>query len=1069
VSIIACPYFSSVTTRFLVVPMILLAVLFATVANAGAQVTTGDILGTVKDPSGAVIPNALVTLSNTGTQETHTMHADASGEYIFSLLQQGNYSVRVTAPGFQDVVVENIALNAGDRQRADASLSLGENTQQVEVSSAPASLESDTSVLDTTIPAKQAENLPLNGRNFVQLAQLAAGANEATPGAISNGNRPDDRRQTSAISVDAQSDTLNNELVDGMDNNERVIGTIGVRPSIDAIAEVQVQTNLYPAEVGNTPGAVVNVITRSGENVLHGSVYEFLRNDVFDARDFFATVGPKPEYRQNQFGGSLGGPIRKNKMFFFGDYEGYRIVQGVTTVNTVPTLFEEQNPGNLSDIGGPVIPAGQLNPISLNYLALYPAPNLPGTVNNFSYSPNNTQTSNTYDARVDQRFSNGDAIFVRYAYNGVYTNTASGLPEVNGIYPGGSVSYPGPARDTAQQVVVNYVHTFTPTLLLQLAAGYTRINNQSLPLNYGQDDGTKMGVVNSNLNELTSALPDVTITGYSELGDSQWLPITDLDNTYQYAGSVTQTIGHHTLKYGADLMRRDVEAEQNDQGPGAFSFITSPSSFALDNFLTGSVYTVERNMQLDSPNLRAWRYSAYVEDDWRAAPWLTLNLGLRYDVDTPDTEAHGYISNFNPATASLIIPGVNGGSATAGVKTDYFPIAPRIGFAATLRKGTLVRGGFGLVYFRDDTSPDLPLSNAPYAYSYAPEPFTTTFSTPLPLPALQSTTDLSGGIIGISTNYKDSRVEQFNLNVEQNVGKGTVLNLGYVGELGRELRLSPDIDLAPPAPNQPSCTSDCFVTRMPFYSQLPNISYIYMMQSGGYQDYHALQGTVRQRMAYGVSGIFTYTWSHAIGDTVGYSEGGLYTSAVPSQTATLERGNSDLDMRDRATVLLNYELPFGKSLKGAKGVLGKGWQFNAIDVWETGAPFSVANASPRSNTGIGSDRPNQVSSANLPNPSISEWFNTAAFQPQTFGTIGTARRDSVYGPHFRHFDASVFKNFSLSERYTLQLRAESFNLTNTPSFSEPAATLGVPGFGTISSTRTGSTPRQLQFAAHITF
>jgi hypothetical protein len=318
-------------------------------------------------------------------------------------------------------------------------------------------------------------------------------------------------------------------------------------------------------------------------------------------------------------------------------------------------------------------------------------------------------------------------------------------------------------------------------------------------------------------------------------------------------------------------------------------------------------------------------------------------------------------------------------------------------------------------------------------------------------------------------NYRNAYVQQINLNVEQDVGRGTVFNIGYVAELGRHYRITPDIDLAPPGPNQPGCSADCFVTRRPFNTQLPNVTSIQILSSEGYQNYNGLQASLRQRLAGGVTVNANYTWSHAIGDVVGFSTNGLYTSAVPSQTATLERGNSDLDIRNRFTIMLNYVLPFGSNLHGWQGIVGKGWQFNAIDVWETGAPLSVVNATPESNTGIASDRPNQIADARLSNPSINEWFNTSAFQAQPFGTIGSARRDSVYGPPFRHFDLSIFKNFQLTERFNLQARAESFNLTNTPSFAPPASTLGAPGFGTISSTRVGSTPRELQFALRLAF
>ena len=1028
---------------------------------ARAQVTTGDILGTVTDPSGSVLPNAAVVLTNKGTRETRTATSNGSGEYIFSLLQNGHYSITATAPGFKKIVLDDVPLSAGDRRREDLPMVLGENTQNVEVTAAPPSLETDTSVLSTVVTEKQVQDLPLNGRNFIQLAQLAAGANEATPGAIANGSRPDDRRQTAAVSVNAQSDTLNNQLVDGLDNNEATVGTIGVRPSVEAIAEFRVQTNLYPAEAGKTPGAVINLITKSGTNQFHGSAYEFLRNDIFDGRDFFATVGHKPEYRQNQFGGSLGGAIRRNKTFFFGDYEGLRIIQGTTTVSSVPTSFEEQNPGNLSDIGGPVIAASKLDPIALQYFALYPAPNLPGVANNFTYSPNASQFSHTYDARIDQHFSEHDNFFARYTYNNVTTSTPSGLPRVNGIDPGGPVSYPGEAQQSAQQILLNHVHVFNPNLVLELKAGYTRINNASFPLNYGQNFSRQFGIVNANIDQLTSALSNVSITGYAGFGDSTYLPLVDLDNTFQYGGSLIQTKGTHTLKYGAVLIRRQIENAQNTSGVGSFSFNTRPSNFALANFLQGDAFQVSRIMQLSPRYLRSWEPSFFVQDDWRVTKILTLNLGLRYDIITPDTDAHGHIYNFDPATGSIIVPGVNGGSASAGVKTDYKSLAPRFGFAANVRPGTVLRGGFGLVYFRDNTGPSVPFADPPYVTTYSPNPFSVSLSTPFPYPTAQPITNLSGAIRGLQLDYRNSYVQQFNFNVEQAFG-GTVVTVGYVGSLGRHLRISPDLDLAPPG-----ITS--YVTRRPFYAQLPNVTSIPNIQSNGDSNYNGLQATVQRRLSKGFTTNANYTWSHAIGDTVGYSQSGLYTSVLPYATGSAERGNSDLDVRHRFTMMLTYALPFGQGLKGWQGGIVKGWQLNAIDVWQTGFPFSVTNASPQSNTGIGSDRPNQVASATLSDPTIHRWFNTAAFQAQPFGTVGSASRDSVYGPHFRHFDLSLFKDFRLTELLQLQFRAEAYNLTNTPNFGQPAATLGTASFGTISATRVGSTPRQLQFALRLAF
>ena len=1024
-----------------------------------AQITTANILGTIMDSSGGVLPNATVVLTNKGTQSVRSEVSNSAGEYTFVQIQSGHYSITVTAPGFQKIVVDDISLIAGDRLRKDVTLGIGGTTQTVEVSSAPPSLDTDSSALSTVVTTKQVEDLPLNGRNFVQLAQLAAGATEAQPGAISNGNRPDDRRQTAAVSINAQSDNLNNELVDGLDNNEVSIGTIGVRPSIDAIAEFRVTSNLYPAEAGKTPGAFVNLITKSGTNEIHRSAYEFLRNDALDARDFFATIGPKPEYRQNQFGGSAGGPIVKNKTFFFGDYEGLRIIQGTTSVSTVPTLAEEQDPGNLSDIHGPIIPAGRLDPIALKFFALYPAPNLPGTINNFTYSPNVTQQSNTFDGRIDQHFSEKDNSFARYTFNGVNTSTPGALPAVNGIEPGGVASYPGLAQEYAQQVLLNHTHIFSPNLVMELKAGYTRINNTSYPLNYGKNFSQQFGIVNANISPLTSALSNVSITGYAGFGDSTYLPIVYLDNTFQYGGSLTQTVGKHTLQYGAVLIRRQVENQQNTSGPGSFTFNTSPSKFPLANFLEGIPYQVTRIAQLEPRYLRNWEPSAYIQDDWRATKALTLNLGLRYDIITPYTDAHNQLSTFDPATGSVIIAGVNGANGSAGVKTDYGSIAPRLGFAYNMRQGTVLRGGYGRVYFRDSSSPSLPYTNPPFVTTYSPNPLTALFSTPLPLLIAQST--LSGALRGLQLNYQNSYVDDANFNVEQSFG-ATVLTVGYVGEFGRRLRINPDFNAASPSPVS-------YVTRRPFYATLPQVTSILVQESKGYSDYNGLQVSLQRRLSRGITANANYTWSHAISDVQSYSQGGSFSSALPSQTATLERGNSDLDVRHRFTLMLNYELPFGRSLTGWEGGVIKGWQLNAIDTWETGFPFSVVNSSPRSNTGVSSDRPNAITSAVLNDPTISQWFNTSAFQAQPLGTIGSASRNSLYGPHFRHFDLSLFKTFQLTEFLQLQFRAESFNLTNTPSFNQPNGTLGSTSFGTINSTRTGSTPRQLQFALRLMF
>src|ERR1700730_4782305 len=404
-------------------PVLSLAVLLLLTSAALAQLTTADILGTVTDQTGASVPNANVTLTNLGTNDQRTVQSNGSGDYTFTLLPVGHYSISVKAGGFQESITKDLAVEAGDRARADVHLQVGSQTAVVEVTATTPLLQADSATVSSTVTAKAVQDLPLNGRNFVQLVQIVPGANEGPGNGLTSGGRPDDRRQTASFSVNGQDDTLNNYTVDGIDDNERIIGTIGVRPIVEAIDEITVQTNNYTAEAGRTAGGVVSIVTRAGTNQFHGSAYEFFRNDIFDARNVLQTTGRRPELRQNQFGGSIGGPIFKDKTFFFGDYEGLRQVTGVTYSKTTLTQAEYNDVHSLAG-GSPqaLLAAGHgtqgqpIDPIAFAYLSLYPAPNAggPGALsNNYITSPSKTQTSNSFDVRVDHRFNSNNVFFGR--------------------------------------------------------------------------------------------------------------------------------------------------------------------------------------------------------------------------------------------------------------------------------------------------------------------------------------------------------------------------------------------------------------------------------------------------------------------------------------------------------------------------------------------------------------------------------------------------------------------------------------------------------------------------------
>lgn len=408
-------------------PLLMATLLFLTLRSAIGQVTTADLTGTISDPTGAIIPKATVILANLDTGLKKQTTSSDSGDYTFSLLPPGRYSVNITAPGFKSFSVPSVNLLAGDRVRVNGKLEIGQASESVTVEgSTSTALQTDNSTMITGLAGQSVQDLPLNGRNFINLAQVTAGANEGATNGLLSGTRPDDRRATSSLSVNGQSDVINNQLIDGMDNNERIIGTIGVRPSIDAIAEVRIQTNSYAAEVGRAAGGVVNIISKSGTNHFHGTLYEFFRNDKLDAVPFqFGAHNPNPELRLNQFGGSIGGPVKHGNTFFFGDFEGFRLVQGTPPVSlTVPTAYEVANPGDFTDVGGPLV--ANPDPAGLAYFKLFPAPNV-GT-NQYVGSQNRIQNYETFDIRIDHQFNSNNLLYGRYTYNNVSTYTPGVFP-----------------------------------------------------------------------------------------------------------------------------------------------------------------------------------------------------------------------------------------------------------------------------------------------------------------------------------------------------------------------------------------------------------------------------------------------------------------------------------------------------------------------------------------------------------------------------------------------------------------------------------------------------------------
>jgi outer membrane receptor protein involved in Fe transport len=1065
---------------FKILSIALLCVSTWSAGPARAQQVTGDIVGTVADATGGVIPNANIQVKNLGTEETRVAKSNEQGEFTFTLLQPGQYSVAVDAAGFKSFVQSGIDLAVGARYRVSAQLEVGQASEKIVVTTEAAALQTDDSTLQAVVESKAVEDLPLNGRNFVQLAQIVPGANEGPSHSAASGGGGSDYRPSSALVVNGQSDVQNNYMLDGTDNNERLLGLLGVRTSVDAIAEVNVMTGQYTAELGRTSGGVVNIITKSGTDEFHGSVYEFLRNDDLDAKDYFALSGTKPPLKQNQFGGSFGGPIRKSKTFFFADFEGFRQVLGQPKLLTIPTLQEETNL-DFTDVGGGVLNKATLNPIALQYFSLYPAPNLSGIANNYVAASVQRQNSETFDVRVDQHINDNNNIFGRYSYNNTHTVNPGGLPAVNGIVPDGGITAP----ELVQNAMGNFTHIFNPSLLLELKAAYTRIDLDTTLANNGKNLSTQFGLAGANIDSTTSGLTLMQPAGYEPLGDASFNPDTTFDSTLQFMGALSYTKGKHSMKFGAAYIHSGADQFQNRWGLGWYMFVPAPPFFnSMINFLNGVPFQLTRANLLQTQDLRTSEPNVYAQDNWRVTPKLTLTYGVRYGVFTPYTEAHNGIDSFDPATATLLVAGKNGVGPTAGVTTDYLDFAPRVGIAWTPRNGTAVRAGYGRSYYPDNTGGGIYLKNQPFEYFYQSAPFSVTLSQPMPTPSVLPTdqADLTGALSGVDKDFKASYADQFSLNVQHEIQK-FVATLGYVGVTTHRQAMDLQINQAPPAPCPNVPGPPCYYANQPYYAQVPNVTGgISYQVTHGVSNYNGFQATVQRQYSSGLMLNANYTVAHSLSDVLSFtgralSEGwgevpqnlGWYN--VWKQVHAREYSNSDFDIRHRIALQLAYEVPFGKNLKGVEGTLVKGWHTNGILVWQTGEPFTVIDNSPVSNTNINppnnGDRPNWTGKWKVSNPGISEWFDTTAFTTQAGGTLGDEPRNMLYGPHFRHFDFSLGKEFALAETKSLQFRMENFNLSNTPNFDLPNAQMGNGNFGTISATRFA--PRQIQLALKLLF
>jgi hypothetical protein len=1085
--------------------VLLLLVIFC--AALGAQDTVGILEGSIRDPASATVTNAEVAIKNAQTGLTLTVHSAHDGSFHFSNIPVGEYSLSVTAAGFAAFSIPSIRIDVDRDVRIPIKLEIASAHSEVSVVGASSLIDVGTAV-GNVVSAREATDLPLNGRNFTQLGLLQPGVAPMTSGLLQAGGIV---RSQQAYGVNGQAPESNNYLLDGMTNVDSVNGAFAIRTPVDAISEFRVLTLNAPAEYGQTAGATTTVVTKSGSNQFHGDLYEFIRNDAFDARNFFA-ITTEPLH-QNQFGATIGGPIRKNKDFFFAYYEGYRNVQGETQAAIVPTAA--QRTGDFSGLVDPntgqqvplineftgqqfpnnTIPSFLLNPISLKAEGLLPLPNI-GT-NVFSSTQNLNQSYNQGGARYDHYFDNGDRLFGRYAASSL--NTLDPLPIAGSGVPG----FPVANSITTNSATISEVHAFSPTTVQTVQIAFFRnvfINGQAT----NHTPGSDLGFEYQPTLAANAGTPYMIISGYTNLGN----PITGPQNTYQndYQGSysLSTTRGSHSLKFGGGLDRQQINLLLGIATNGFFVFAPFPVSDSFASFLVGQPVVFFQGGGDFNRGLRKWIGSLYAQDEWRVSPHLTLNYGLRWEVNTPYVDIRNRMNAWAPGQQSKVMPDAPAGLLFPGdpgipdgiAAIDWKELMPRVGLAwDPLGTGkTVVRAGYGIFYdgFTNGVGGPLqaPVSALPWTEAYQ-----------LPGPGLNFADPYNGAtppfvnqqfvkpatILTIQSGMLPPYVQNWYFSVQQALKGNYVLDIRYVGAKGTHI---PRFIEANPAIYGPGATAQNADQRRP-YAGCPadggpcTFASVGLIADEAVSSYNALQVSLQKQFTKNLSFLASYWWSKSLDDISSLNVSGSAPTTVAGETdlaqnpfnLKAEYGPSLFDATNRFVFSGTYALPTWAGASRAAGVFVNGWQFNTIINLATGTPFTVydsANVALQGTapeiTGFFSSRPNAISDPNAGPHTPSQWVSRSAFQqlnPETqAGQFGNEGRNIVRGPGIETVDLSLFKNFNLSESLRLQFRAECFNLLNHANLGLPVNDLQSPAFGQILQS---GQPRLFQFALKLMF
>lgn len=1174
---------------------LVLIVVLCLAGLALAQTDTARLFGTITDPTGAVVPNATITLTDAATGRVVTAQTSASGSYALNALPIGKYHLQVKQEGFKTASAD-FPLEVSQVLEISLKLETGSATTTVEVTGDVPVVDTATSSVGEVIEGRQVVDLPLNGRNFSSLALMTPGVSRGAYSNVAAGIGPGGAAAETwrnydsgggALAVNGLRPQADNYLMDGIDNNESLVNSIVIFPAIEDIAEFKTTTNVAPAEFGRAGGAVVQVVTKSGTNQIHGSAYWFNRSKIAAADQFNYTdekqctsLGEQgcvalPDLSRNQFGVSLGGPIWKQKVFAFVDYQGWRQVlpasPAITRVPTAlmrtgdftellsvagdgtatslpysglpgcsaamtaqPNAFATTSSGNYgyvfnpttclpfgwnttTDAPGPTInmipSANQIQP-AVSYLGLFPLPNVAGAnvaTNdiNFTEPQKDVINENDYDARLDFVVTSRDTVFARYSLGTDFldgtqflSDSTHNLASAGGLNP----SHP-------RQAGLGWTHILSPTIINEFHYGYIRDL-----LGYQQPNGSiptaaNIGIQNANTSSLLGGMPIIGgwFGNISYIGDGG--PYLVIEPTQQFSDSVSWTKGKHTFKFGASIIHRDVNWDQgnnakgyywiDDGNYGAYPAHTSGhgtfTGYETSELLAGFMGAYSVGAFSGYFQTRSWENGFFGQDDWRVTRKLILNLGLRYDILSWPKEASNHESDFNPATGELVEAGTSGFPA-ALINTPKKDFGPRIGFAYDLKGDgkTVIRGGYGLFYFPDRGGVGNELSNnadfngtstyyscptattcgSGYRFAFtgaaaagATDPTTATGALPSKIGIAPNAVTTNNNVIYYPENSPNSHVHEWNIQVEQALDSQTSFDIAYVGTKMGNLATTFNANetvLGTGCTGCPAGTSWFPVGGAINPSGVGNINATEMIGSGSY---NSLQSKLTRRMKSGLQITAAYTWAHTLDNSASAfgQSGGVLDGPNGTPLLQYERGNSDTDQRQLFTLSSLYELPFGRGRllahdapKAVDYVIG-GWQWNNVVILTTGTPLDISNG------GGANGRPDYNGGCKT-NSSWHVWIACSAGAFSTpVGLVGDLPRNAFPGPGTYTWDTSLVKNITIGERVTTQLRAQVYNLLNTPQFQNPNTSIGNGQFGQLLSPRVSPPNRELELALRVSW